>query len=1124
MALSNPMNPSPRRGEQEEEEASAAAAGGDEPPAAAASSPQRVSSSKKSLESLLADLLIAMGATIAAASHVTPVLSSLYSLASLLWVVPIPAPKAATCRRQASEAATIEGGDVYEATKSALYEGSLFTTLAKLLLHQVAPDWLACFPSGAPRWLFDEFFLQAPVTEALFELAPSLSSDHLRVEDTEDELDGSAVVLLEICLIEKEGVKEMALAFGRHFQALRLAEGKQTQGWSNNRRKIGQATWLQMDKQIAQLLASVPDRAGFKAASSLQSPSFFQLIVKQLVAAIEEHQEEMRLQSMTLEEASADGLFTFSGEVIVKLCRRGHADVVASVLVPKLFQQVLHNFGNFSREVNEGEKDTPHLTWESIKHISERSYWAAVTVAIKDSHAMEKWVEALLRDMADKRIDDLQAYCILLTLFSDLLSQQHIMIRMVFIEKCLFSKILPTRCLKWVLDFAVLQSPPSTVDMQNTSKKREKHLEVDVVQRLAHVWSSNKFIRSAPILKQAYLTAAVGMCVRAMDKEDMEHCDNLMKSLLEGVSHRLESPLPQVRQMAKRVALAFSLVLNPANPLFLDDGDEIGDLDDWDGLHLIGNPSQTREPLEQPGVAAITSSVLDGSKFTDDKPGKAHVDPSLKAAATAADVDKHERRRQIRERRERMALEEDDPDAVVNLGEDSFNNSAWLDEHGGDGTESDSGSEEGSPLRPYDMSDDDSELERRKLPLHLSDCITSLRKGDDPNAVENALQVAEQLVRAMPEELDNAAADLSSALVHVRCSTVEGEEDTAEDKRHGALVALLASSPLASVGVLTRELYSPHVDVSQRLLILDVMADGARELAGTRDQSSGRRGQQRGLVTELLGASHQNAWYEPGHHQNLKGSGPWVEVPALMPGTSMVSWAHRYERELPARKGDHKLGKVTRKWAPRSMQLRKERWQQQMGTGSAQAGLEAGKNRFAPVAMAFMLPIMRDHDKKTHGVDLLGPDFIVLGKLVHTLGVFMECLLLQPEAAVLGVALLDLLHSRGISKHEEAYVRRAALYAASQVIQSLHPSQVASAVTGGDETIAKGLDWIREWALGIAENDVDSETSTMAIACIEMHSEMVLQAMRAIQSLPSKRQSQILIHTESSQGPLIFPF
>jgi hypothetical protein len=70
----------------------------------------------------------------------------------------------------------------------------IFFWVSSNCVAEVAPDWLACFPSGAPRWLFDEFFLQAPVTEALFELAPSLSSDHLRVEDTEDELDGSAVV------------------------------------------------------------------------------------------------------------------------------------------------------------------------------------------------------------------------------------------------------------------------------------------------------------------------------------------------------------------------------------------------------------------------------------------------------------------------------------------------------------------------------------------------------------------------------------------------------------------------------------------------------------------------------------------------------------------------------------------------------------------------------------------------------------------------------------------------------------------------------------------------------------------------------------------------------------------
>jgi hypothetical protein len=38
------------------------------------------------------------------------------------------------------------------------------------------------------------------------------------------------------------------------------------------------------------------------------------------------------------------------------------------------------------------------------------------------------------------------------------------------------------------------------------------------------------------------------------------------------------------------------------------------------------------------------------------------------------------------------------------------------------------------------------------------------------------------------------------------------------------------------------------------------------------------------------------------------------------------------------------------------------------------------KNRFAPVAAAFMLPLMKDFDKRSHGVDWLGRDFLVLGR------------------------------------------------------------------------------------------------------------------------------------------------
>lgn len=90
------------------------------------------------------------------------------------------------------------------------------------------------------------------------------------------------------------------------------------------------------------------------------------------------------------------------------------------------------------------------------------------------------------------------------------------------------------------------------------------------------------------------------------------------------------------------------------------------------------------------------------------------------------------------------------------------------------------------------------------------------------------------------------------------------------------------------------------------------------------------------------------------------------------------------------------------------MQLREER-QSNKGLSSHES---SGENLFAPLAAAFMLPIMRDYDKKAHGVDFLESGFIVLGKILYTLGVCMECIIAQPEVVVLGANLLELLRSR----------------------------------------------------------------------------------------------------------------
>ena len=69
-------------------------------------------------------------------------------------------------------------------------------------------------------------------------------------------------------------------------------------------------------------------------------------------------------------------------------------------------------------------------------------------------------------------------------------------------------------------------------------------------------------------------------------------------------------------------------------------------------------------------------------------------------------------------------------------------------------------------------------------------------------------------------------------------------------------------------------------------------------------------------------------------------------------------------------------------------------------------------NKFPIYAATFMLPAMQGFDKKRHGVDLLGRDFIVLGKLLYMLGVSMKCAALHPEASALALPLLDMLSFR----------------------------------------------------------------------------------------------------------------
>jgi telomere length regulation protein len=186
------------------------------------------------------------------------------------------------------------------------------------------------------------------------------------------------------------------------------------------------------------------------------------------------------------------------------------------------------------------------------------------------------------------------------------------------------------------------------------------------------------------------------------------------------------------------------------------------------------------------------------------------------------------------------------------------------------------------------------------------------------------------------------------------------ERKTLPKKKDKALVALLVTCPFESLYVLTKLLYSSSVDISQRILIIDVMTEAAQELAETKIVRTKQR--HGNLISDT-----SPSWLVLSDSRP-PGVGPWREVSE--PGT-LLSWSHRYERDVPCRSSQVKSGK-SRKWGLGKAKDLQEEW---------------SKNRFPLYAAAFMLPVMQGYDKRSHGVDLLNRDFVVLGKLIYMLGV-----------------------------------------------------------------------------------------------------------------------------------------
>ncbi|XP_050257062.1 uncharacterized protein LOC126702406 [Quercus robur] len=103
--------------------------------------------------------------------------------------------------------------------------------------------------------------------------------------------------------------------------------------------------------------------------------------------------------------------------------------------------------------------------------------------------------------------------------------------RSMFVDKFLHRKIFPICCLRWILQFTVLECPP---DATSLTKGHNIRGLLDTVQRLLAAWSKKEYVQSAPMEQQTYVSAAVGFCLEKMSEKDLDETKDVMHLILQG--------------------------------------------------------------------------------------------------------------------------------------------------------------------------------------------------------------------------------------------------------------------------------------------------------------------------------------------------------------------------------------------------------------------------------------------------------------------------------------------------------------------------------------------------------------------------------------------------------------
>lgn len=244
-------------------------------------------------------------------------------------------------------------------------------------------------------------------------------------------------------------------------------------------------------------------------------------------------------------------------------------------------------------------------------------------------------------------------------------------------------------------------------------------------------------------------------------------------------------------------------------------------------------------------------------------------------------------------------------------------------------------------LEPFDMSHDTPH--GVKKPVYLRDCMEGLLDQENREWFESCLQTVANLIQTCKDELEDVAEELAKILLYL-------DDKFCLDRfvplRQHALVILAVKSPKVVATYLTEQFYGIHLNIRQRLDILEVLALASNQLA----------------------------------------SPPAAARPVA-------------EKSVSTMASTHWDSVVTERLKAKTRIISK----------GATTFATPAENRFSDVAGFFFYPLMRYYDRKENTFDLLGEDSFVLTRLVYTLGIVQDSAANCPKSAHMAHCLMEFL-------------------------------------------------------------------------------------------------------------------